>query len=79
MTGNDLHARRKLCDYVGNILRKALNIAAAIQIHKRKLPGEEMVAHVDYIRVGEEYDAVAVGVPLREVNHPDLFAVEMNR
>jgi hypothetical protein len=47
MTGNDLHARRKLCDYVRNILCEAFDVAATIQIDKRETARKEMVAHVN--------------------------------
>ncbi len=47
LTWNDLYARRKLRNYIGHILREAFNVAATIQVDKRKSAGEEMIAHVN--------------------------------
>src|SRR5689334_5016810 len=79
MAGNQFGARGYLFKQGGDVCDESFNTAATLQVDKRKHPRKEVIAEVDHIRTGEEDDAVAVSVPVWEVNRPDFFAVEMDR
>src|SRR6478736_3320284 len=78
MARNQLRALRELWDDLTDILRQSLNTAATFEIDKRKTSGKEIVAHVNHVGFRKENDAVAICMTMREVNHPNLFAVEMD-
>ena len=78
MPRNDLYARGRLRDDLGDVAREPLDAPAVVDVYEGKSRGEEVVAHVDNVRAGEEDDAVAVGVPVGEVYDAHLLAVEVD-
>src|ERR1700693_3639306 len=79
MSRNYLYICGKLGNHVANVLDVTINVPTAIEIDKRKHAGKEIIAHVDDVRSCEEDHRIAVGVPMRKMNHPNLFAVEVDR
>src|SRR6266851_470540 len=79
MTGNDPGARWNLGDRGRDVSLIAFYVPAAGEIDVREHAVEEVIAHVNNVRAGEEDDAVTVGVPVREMDCANLFAVEVHR
>ena len=51
--------------------------AAAPDVDERVAPGEVRIAHVHHVRVPEMDDHVSVGVRVRDMEHVDLVAVQV--
>src|SRR5262245_3528329 len=78
MAGNDLHVGGQRRHGFLDVLHHAEHATAAGDVHEGQAVGDEIVAHVDHVRLREVDDAVAVGVPLRVVQRPDVLAVDVN-
>ena len=50
MAGDQFSSRRNLPDNLSDVFDQALDTSAAIQVHKRKSTGEEIVAEVNDVR-----------------------------
>src|ERR1044072_2145986 len=79
VTRDDLCISRYLRYDRFDVARVTFNVSAARQINERKHAVEELISHMDHVRAGEKYYAVAIGVTVRVMNHTNLFAVEMHR
>ena len=78
VTGNEFGIGRSVGDDPGDVSSHALDIAAVVEIDERKHSHEHVVAHMDHIGLGEEYDTVAVSVTVWQVQYADLLVIEVH-
>src|SRR5580692_9679039 len=79
MTGNDFDIRRELRNDLCHAVNHAVDAAAAFDIDEGKAVSDEVVAHVNDIRVREENDRVAVSMSSGEIEGANVFAVQVHR
>src|SRR5579872_568733 len=78
MPRDDLHVFRHHGHYLFHTGDHSADAAATLHVHKRKAVGHEVVAHVNDIGLREKDHAVAVRVTVREMDRPDILAVQMH-
>src|SRR5215470_7053211 len=78
VAGDDFHVSRQLGDDFLQGGDHAFPASARTEIDKGKSVTYEVITHVYDIRLGEEDDAVAIGVAAGEVQRADVFAVQVH-
>src|SRR6185437_2872388 len=80
MAGDDLYVVRDFRKDLFITGDHALNAPAAIDINKRKHSAvEKIIAHVDYVGLGEEDHTIAVSMAVRKMNGPNVFTIQVDR
>lgn len=78
MAGDHLHVRRQACHYILEGIDQSPDGTARRQVDKGKSYAQEIVAHVDYVRLRKVNNAVSIRVAILKMHHLDIFIVQMN-
>jgi hypothetical protein len=79
VSGNDFHIWWNHSQDGLESLDHAADRASAGNVDKGEAIGHKVIPHVDDFGLGEEDDAVSVGMAMGQVNGANLFAIEMDR